>query len=133
MPALKWNEYEFIECLGVLPEKEEFFTSHYFRLVKDDLLFEMTIWQYDSCIAVSISKADDEKSFITIHFLVRDKAVFVNEKTSMKLRFQDCMIVSNRFWMSRDDDKKDYFDKSKFPTKLDIELYTYPKIELKFE
>lgn len=27
MPELKWNEYEFIECLGVLPEVDDYSTK----------------------------------------------------------------------------------------------------------
>jgi hypothetical protein len=133
MPELRWNEYEVIECLGVLPEEEEFFASHYFRLIKDGLLLEMTIWQYESCIAISASKETDEKPFITLYFLVRDKVTFINEKNSAALKFQDCIVVSSRFWMYREDENKDYFDKNIFPGKLDFELHVYPGIELKFD
>jgi hypothetical protein len=138
MPELKWNEYDFIECFGVLPEKEEFFTSHYFRVVKDELLLEMTIWQYESCIAISISKATDKIPFFSVHFLVRDEVVFINEKESAHLKFQDCILVSSRFWMYEErmklsDKQSDYFDKETFPEKLDFELHSYPRIKLKFD
>ncbi len=132
MPELICNEYEVIECLGVLPETEEFFTSHYFRLTKNELLLEITIWQHESCITISISKETDEKPFITIYFIVRDSLEFVNAKNFASLKFHNCVIVSSRFWMYQEDRKKNYFDKDIFPTELDIELCIYPRLEIKF-
>jgi len=132
MPELVWNEYEVIECLGVLPETEEFFTSHYFKLIKNELVLAMTIWQIESCVAISISKETDSKPFVTIYILVRDKISFVNEKKSSYLVFRDCIVVSSEFWMHTDEEFINYFDKNIFPSKLDFELHVYPKLELKF-
>ncbi len=133
MSELIWNEYEVIECLGVLPETEEFFTSYYFRLIKNGLVLEMTIWQFESCIAISISKETGDKPFVTIYILVRDKISFVSEKNSSYLVFRDCVVVSSRFWMHRDEESKDYFNKNIFPSELDFELHVYPELELKFD
>jgi hypothetical protein len=133
MPELIWNEHEVIECLGVLPETEEFFSSHYFRLTKNELLLEITIWQYESFIAVSISKETDKEPFITLYFIVRDIVEFVSAKDFSSLKFRNCVIVSNEFWMFEEDEKNNYFDKDKFPTELDIELCIYPKLKLNFD
>ena len=132
MPEFIWNEYEVIECLGVLPETEEFFTSHYYRLVKDELLLQMTIWQHESCIAISLSRESDESSFFTIYFIVRDFLEFINTKNFSSLKFRASIIVSSRCWMYEENDRKNYFDKDIFPTKLDIELCVYPKLQIKF-
>jgi len=44
---LEWDQYKFIECLGVLPElDEEYETNHVFRVEKDGLRFILTIYQY---------------------------------------------------------------------------------------
>jgi hypothetical protein len=43
---LVWNPYQFIECLGVLPVVEEGETSHLFRVEKDGLRLELTVFQY---------------------------------------------------------------------------------------
>lgn len=138
MPELKWNEYDFIECLGVLPEKEEFFTSHYFELSRDDLFLQITVWQHESCVAVSISKESDKQPFIIFHLLVRDEIIFINEKESSFLRFQNCIIVSSRFWMNREivkllDQQNDHSNKKDFPSKIDFELHVYPRLEIKFD
>lgn len=130
MPELVWSEHEVIECLGVLPETDEFFTSHYFKLVKDEFLLQMTIWQHESCIAFSISKEKDESPFISIYFVVRNNLEFINAKNFASLKFHDCIIVSSRFWVY--EENKNFFDKDIFPTKLDLELCVYPRLEIKF-
>ena len=133
MPKLNWNEHEVVECLGVLSETEEFFVSHNFRLAKNDLFLEITIWQDESCVALSLSKENVEMPFLTIHFLVRDKIAFFSEKDVGFLKFQDCIIVSGRFYVYQKGESDDYFNKNKFSTELNIELHTYPRIELKFK
>lgn len=40
---MPWNKYEFIECLGVLPEIGEDETYFSFRVEKDGLRLELTI------------------------------------------------------------------------------------------
>lgn len=130
MPELKWNEYEVIECLGVLPEKEEFFTSHYFRLIENNLILEMTIWQYESLVAISISKETDEKPFITLYFIVRNEIRFINKKDFAALEFCDVVVVPIRFWMY---ENPDLFDKKVFATNFNFELTIYPQLEFKVE
>ena len=131
MPELRWNEYEVIECLGVLPEKEEFSTSHYFKLAKDGLILEMTIWQHESCVALSFSKEDAEKPFITFYFIVRGRVEFVNERNFASLRFLDSVLVSSRFWMYDREKTGDYFKKDFFPKEADFELTVHPHFEFK--
>lgn len=130
MPQLKWNEYEVIECLGVLPEKEEFFTSHSFRTKEDGLILEMTVWQYESLVAISLLKENDDKPFFTLYFIVRDEIRFVNEKDFAGLQFRDVVVVPIRFWIY---ENPDLFDKTIYPTNLNFQLNVYPQFEFKVE
>ncbi len=41
---LAWNKYDFIECLGVLPEVGEDETCFYFRVEKDRLRLDLTLF-----------------------------------------------------------------------------------------
>lgn len=47
MPEFVWNEYEFIECLGVMPEVDEYSVSHTFKVERDGLRLELNVSQYD--------------------------------------------------------------------------------------
>ncbi len=129
MPELKWREYDFVECLGILPERDEFFESHFFRMEKDDLVLEVTVWQYESVVAISLSQVSNRRCFITIYFAVRNKIEFVNEKNSAILRFCDIITVPNRFFYLED---KDVFDRDKVKNNQNLELCIYPHLELQF-
>lgn len=130
MHSLNWDEYDFVECLGVMPEVDEFFTSHSYEFEKDGLILHMAVWQHESLIAVSLSQASNKKIFISLYFVVRREVKFVNEKESAFLSFRDCIVVPNRFWMN---DSKDIYNKEMFASNLDIELCIHPQLEIKFE
>jgi hypothetical protein len=128
MPQLKWNEYDFVECLGVLPKTEEYETDHFFRLKQDGLIVEMTIWQYESLIAISITQDKTEKPFLTFFFVVRDEVKFRNDKEGSRLEFIDSVIVPLRFYHLSEGN---VFEKANYPTDISIELWIYPKLEIK--
>lgn len=131
MPELKWNETDVIECLGVLPETDEFFSSHSFLLNKDGLFINITIWQIESLVALSIAKDSKAVPFLDIHFVVRDRIDFINEKDYSSLIFRDCIVVSDQFWMYYKSDKNDVFDKTAFTWVTDLELTVYPGFHFK--
>ena len=125
MPELKWNDYEVIECLGVLPEIDDYSTGHHFKVEKSGLMLEMSIWQYESLIAISLYQTISEKPFITLWFVVRDKIRYINDKRGSFLEFTDFLIVKNRAYYI---EEGDVFVESKFPMKLNLELTIEPEI-----
>lgn len=133
MPELKWNEYNFVECLGVLPETDEFFCSWHFTVIKDDLKLDLSLWQNESCIAVSISKVKSKTPFITFYFIVRDEVKLKKEKDVLALIFNDIVFVESRFWIERVGKYVDYFDKGNVATKNNFVISTFPKLEFKVE
>ena len=128
MPELKWNEYEFIECLGVLPEVEDYSTKHHFKIEKNGLILEISIWQYESLITISLYKTENEIPFISLCFVVRDKIRYVNYKRGSFLEFADFLLVKNRGYYI---EEGDVFVKSKFPMKLSLELTVEPEISIR--
>jgi hypothetical protein len=51
---LVWNEYEFVECLGVLPKVGDWETSHFYKVEKDGLRLELTVEQDDGDIHIEL-------------------------------------------------------------------------------
>lgn len=131
MPELKWKDYEVVECLGVLPETDEFFTSHYFQKVFGSIRLGLTIWENESLIAVSLFEDQTTEPFLDLCFIVRDRIEFVSEAKFSSLRFHDTVIVSSRFWRIYDEDKSDWFDTKLLSTRICFELITVPKFEFK--
>ncbi len=129
MPKLRWKDYEVVECLGVMPETDEFFTSHYFQKVFGSIRLELTIWENESLIAVSLFEDQTTEPFLDLCFIVRDHVEFVSETEFSSLRFHDSVIVTSRFWQIYDEDKSDWFDTRLLPTRIGFELTTFPKFE----
>ena len=111
---------------------DEFFCSpHSFTIIKDGLKVELTLWQDESLVAISIYQESNPKPFIEFNFIVRDKIKFLNEKASSQLIFCDCVFVENRFWRNSEENELDFFNTDKIRTKTDFVLSTYPKLEFR--
>jgi hypothetical protein len=66
---LVWNEYDFIECLGVLPEVKEYKTSHFYKVEKDGLRLELTVFQYDGDIYIDLFRDKIEHSVFRMRMI----------------------------------------------------------------
>lgn len=124
MPELKWNEYDFIECLGVLSKFDEEWVEYSFEYKRDDLILEIFIKTYESLVQIYLSQESNENPFLIFSFVVRGGVRYVNEKNSAFLEFSDC-IIANYY-------DSEFFDKNKFSTYSTFEIHTFPKFQLKF-
>lgn len=131
MPELKWKDYEVVECLCILPETDEFFTSHWFVKRFGPLRLELTIWENESLVAVHLFQGVDTTPFFDLSFIVRDCIEFVSEAEFTCLRFRNSVIVNSRFWQIDEEDKQDWFDTRLLPTNIGFELTSYPNFEFK--
>jgi hypothetical protein len=124
MPELKWNEYDFVECLGVLAKFDEDWIEYSFEYKTSGLVLKIFINPYESLVNIYLSQELSEEPFLKFSFLVRGEVRYINEKNSGYLEFSDC-IVSNYC-------NPDLFDKSKYPSYSNFEIHTFPKFQLKF-
>lgn len=131
MPELKWNQYDFIECFGVLPiYEEEYDVFTLFEVKRENLKLELSVWQHESLFSISLFQNKEENPFIRFYFVVRDKVRFINDKRGRYLEFSDCIIVESRFYYI---ETGELFNNNSFPRHLNIELIVDPKIVVKFE
>jgi hypothetical protein len=131
MPVLKWNEHDLVEALGVLPQRDEFFASHTFSKVFGSIRLELTIYPFESLVALSIFDSTAMPPFLDLSFIVRDQIVLNTEKEYSSLVFHDAVIVSNQFWQSEPEDKRAWFDRSTTATDLSVELVAYPSFAIR--
>lgn len=89
---------------------------------------EISIWQYESLLTISLYKTENEIPFINLWFVVRDKIRYVNYKRGSFLEFTDFLLVKNRGYYI---EEGDVFVKSKFPMKLSLELTVEPEISIR--
>lgn len=128
MPGLKWNEYDFVECLGVLPEIDDYETGHHFTVKKENLTLVISIWQYDCLFEFSLFQNDFEKPFMNFYLSVREEVKFVNHKQSSYLIFRDCAIVSPKHPITDSVEFVKHIDSDNLAMELEVE----PQIQIKF-
>lgn len=95
---LVWNEYEFIECLGVVPEIEEDATAHHFKISKDGLRLELSVFQYDGDVYLDLYREGIEASIFKMHLLDCAGARYVSDKNGLEtLEFAPAKSFGRRY------------------------------------
>jgi hypothetical protein len=96
---LVWNQYEFIECLGVLPEiNEEYESNHSFKIEKDGLKLELTLYQYSGDIYLELFKQGIETAIFNVRLIDCPGARYVkNTNGSEYLEFAAAKSFGNRY------------------------------------
>lgn len=131
MPELKWDETDFLECLEVIPQIEEYGTEHYYEVKKNGLILAVSVWQYESVIALSLLQEAGRIPITSFALVVRDRVRYIHDKRGEYLEFNDCVVVSNRFFGQ--ETRKDIFDKTKFSDNLRLEISIKPNLQIKFQ
>ncbi|HWS87320.1 MAG TPA: hypothetical protein VN282_10165 [Pyrinomonadaceae bacterium] len=94
---LVWNQYEFIECLGVLPEVEEYETSHVFRVEKDGLSLLLTVFQYDGDVHLELCREGIEPPVFSMKLIGCEGARYVSGKGAEYLEFAPAKSFGSRY------------------------------------
>ena len=77
---LVWNDYDFVECLGVLPKIGDYETSHFYKVEKNGLRLEITLFQYDGDIYIELFQENFEYSIFQMRMLNCPGARYVKNK-----------------------------------------------------
>lgn len=96
MLPLRWNQYDFIECLEVVPlvELEAVYT---FTVCKDGLRLVLTVWPYESVVRVELGAEAVPGSGTEFAIVVRGEVTRCEYKGREWLEFTDCVVVPSRF------------------------------------
>jgi hypothetical protein len=96
---LVWNEFEFIECLEVIPEKdEEYETNHVFRIAKDGLSLVLALYQYSGDVYFDLFRDGIENPIFQMRLLDCPGARFVKAKDNREyLEFAPAQSFAGRY------------------------------------
>ena len=98
MPEFVWNQYEFIECLGVLPEvDEEFGTCHTFKVERDGLRLELSVSEYDGDVYVSLYREGVGPPVFSMRLLGCDGARYVSDRRGEFIEFAPANSFFGRY------------------------------------
>jgi len=128
MPELKWNKTDFMECLEVIPQVEDYEVEHFYEVKKNGLVLTVTVWQHESVVFVSLRQQENPAPLVEFALFVREAARYVNDKRGEYLEFQNCIAAPSRFSYQ---EMGDMFDTAKFKHGLTIELAIKPHIQLR--
>ncbi|MCC2667569.1 MAG: hypothetical protein K0Q72_40, partial [Armatimonadetes bacterium] len=70
MPQLEWEELDFLECLEVVPETEEYGTYFSYRIEKVAHTLLLTVRPYDSVVQLSLTVASSETRLTEVALVV---------------------------------------------------------------
>jgi hypothetical protein len=125
VPELQWDETDFIECLEVVPEVEEYKTSYVFAVLRNDLRMLLTVRPHESAIQVTLCQEGSGRSLMDFALFVRGKTRYIHEY----LELADCVVGPNTSWYL---EVGDPFDPARFPAGLTVEIGIKPFISVRF-
>jgi hypothetical protein len=129
MPQLVWSEYAFIECLAVLPAVEEHATEHRFTVVQLDLTLVLTLWQFESVVAIEVKRNGTDAPLIAFALVVRGSAQHLKGPDSECIEFVDAVIVPSRFsYLEYQQKRVDVCDAKQVPGLDAVRLFIKPGI-----
>jgi hypothetical protein len=132
MPQLRWDQREVLECVGVVPETDEYDTYHSYTIEREGLKLLLTLWQFESVLQLSLYRGNQRDTILHMALAIRGPVQFKRTKRyewEEFLLFSDCVSVPNRFYYHK---LGDVFDTDKFPYSFDVEVAFYPDIRISF-
>jgi hypothetical protein len=97
MPSLVWNESDFAACLEVLPAIEEYGISYRYRVVRDGMRLELTVYPYDSDIYVDLFREGVEGAVFEMKLTECSGTRYVNDERGEYLEFAPAKVFGNRY------------------------------------
>jgi hypothetical protein len=95
---MNWNQYEFIECLGVLPEVDEDETYYSFKIEKDGMRLDLTLFQYFGDVYLDLYRDSVEQSVFSAQLKGCEGARYVNDKNGREcLEFAPAKSFGSRY------------------------------------
>jgi hypothetical protein len=127
MAELTWDKTDFLVCLGVLPEIEDYETSFSYRVERFDLVLSIVMRPYESIVELQLQRKGSTAHLLDLSLLVVGGNVeYKCEKWGNYLQLPACRIVTNRFHYryERDAMSIDY------STLLTVEITVDPDIRI---
>lgn len=97
MSQLKWDKTDFIECLEVIPEVEDYDVSYTYNIVKSGIHLTLKVWHLESIIELSLKNAADENTITSFSILIRGEAEYIKSKETEFLLFRNSLVLPSRF------------------------------------
>jgi hypothetical protein len=92
-----WNKYDFIECLGVLPEVDEDEDGHAFKVERDGMRLELTVFRYAGDVYLSLYREGVETPVFFMRLIWCEGARYVRDKGGDFIEFAPAKSFGSRY------------------------------------
>jgi len=130
MPELKWDELDFLMCLEVVPETEEYGTEFIYEVKGGGLRLIVTVWPFESVAQFTLWQDLYEAPLLDFALFVRGEVRYISDKGAEYLEFQDSVFGPGRFWYSVAGDP---FSHEQYAVGISLKVRIKPIISLRFE
>ncbi len=97
MTQLVWEPLDLLNILGVLPEVDEYETSHHYVVSQSPVRLEITLWQYDGDVRVSLFVAPFEHEVLKYSLMGCPGIRAVDDKRGQFLEFAAANAFTGRY------------------------------------
>lgn len=126
MSQLKWDKTDFLLCLGVLPEVEDYETSFRYTVERAGLMLSIVAIPYEGIVELQLQRTGSKVNLLSLSLLVGGVVEYKCEKWGKYLQLPACQIVTNRFYYLQERGT----EFSGQSTLLDLEIGVDPDIRI---
>ena len=90
--SLDWDEYEVVECLGVVPIIEEYKAEYSYKVETDTLHLWLHIYPEESIVLLRLYQNAVEEPLVQMNLVVRGKVRCVKDEHGEYLVFGQCVV-----------------------------------------
>jgi hypothetical protein len=94
---LAWDETEVVACLEIVPLVGECGISHAFSVARNGLRLEITVFQYDGDVAISLYRDGLELPIFDVRLLGCEGLRYVNDQRGEHLEFAPARCFGGRY------------------------------------
>jgi hypothetical protein len=94
---LIWNSYDFMACLEVIPETDEYETFHTYRIEHAGIRLVLTVFQYAGDVHLSVYSQGVDQPIFEMKLLGCSGARYVNDDRGEYLEFAPAKCFGNRY------------------------------------
>lgn len=130
MPQLHWDSYEFIECLGVLPNDDGYGAKLHYLVEHDELALEVTVWQYESVVELHLRSAKSGNTITRLFLVIPTQIQYERSAHAEYLLFKNVAVSPSRFFYN--DLSCNPFNPNEFKAGVNVRLSIKPSISILF-
>ena len=129
---LQWEELDFLECLGVVPEVDEEDYGYSYEVTRGKITLHLIVWDWRNTVSLSLRQEGSPQPLIRFLLLVQGQARRRQEKWGEYLEFLDC-VCAPEDGSCRVFSEEEIFDRRQFDRAMNVVVYVQPDICIKFE